>query len=41
VATQLKPLKKFWPGEDYHQLYYEKKGDTPYCHRYREIFPRA
>lgn len=40
VATQLKPLTKFWPGEDYHQLYYEKKGDTPYCHRYREIFPR-
>jgi len=41
VATQLKPLKTFWAGEDYHQLYYEKKGDTPYCHRYREIFPRS
>lgn len=40
VATQLKPMKHFWAGEDYHQLYYEKKGDTPYCHRYREIFPR-
>ncbi len=41
VATQIKPTQRFWAGEDYHQLYYEKKGDTPYCHRYREIFPRS
>lgn len=40
VATQVKPVARFWSGEDYHQQYYEKKGDTPYCHRYREIFPR-
>lgn len=40
VATQLKPIATFWEAEDYHQLYYEKKGDVPYCHRYREIFPR-
>lgn len=40
VATELRPLEKFWPAEDYHQNYYEKKGDTPYCHRYRELFPR-
>ncbi|MDQ3233589.1 MAG: peptide-methionine (S)-S-oxide reductase, partial [Pseudobdellovibrionaceae bacterium] len=41
VSTALKPRVKFWPAEDYHQQYYESKGDTPYCHRYRQIFPRA
>lgn len=40
VLTQLRPIQTFWVAEDYHQLYYEKKGDVPYCHRYREIFPR-
>ncbi len=40
VATEIYPLKVFWPGEDYHQHYYESKGDTPYCHRYRRIFQR-
>ncbi len=40
VSTKLKPIQKFWEAEGYHQLYYEKKGDVPYCHRYREIFPR-
>lgn len=41
VATLLKPIQTFWKAEGYHQLYYEKKGDVPYCHRYREIFPRG
>lgn len=40
VATQLKPRTVFWKAEDYHQNYYESKGDIPYCHRYREIFKR-
>ncbi len=40
VATQLRSRQTFFDAEDYHQLYYEKKGDVPYCHRYREIFPR-
>lgn len=40
-ATSLRPNAKFWPAEDYHQLYYERKGDTPYCHRYRPLFKRS
>ncbi|NBH89270.1 peptide-methionine (S)-S-oxide reductase MsrA [Parabacteroides distasonis] len=38
VATALEPATTFWVGEDYHQHYYDKKGDTPYCHIYRKIF---
>jgi methionine-S-sulfoxide reductase len=41
VATAVKPRATFWRGEDYHQNYYERKGDTPYCHIYRPIFPRT
>ena len=33
VATQLRKATTFWAAEDYHQQYYEKKGDTPYCHK--------
>jgi peptide methionine sulfoxide reductase msrA/msrB len=40
VATTLKEQAPFWPAEDYHQNYYESKGDTPYCHSYKQIFPR-
>jgi len=38
VATMLKPVSEFWRAEDYHQQYYEHKGSTPYCHKYRKIF---
>lgn len=38
VATQIKPETMFWCAEDYHQSYYERKGEQPYCHRYRKIF---
>lgn len=38
VATHLKPIAPFWPAEGYHQDYYTKKGDTPYCHRYTQRF---
>ena len=32
VVTELRPATPFWPAEDYHQRYYERKGGTPYCH---------
>ena len=38
VATLLRPAPEFWKAEDYHQEYYEKKHESPYCHIYRKIF---
>jgi methionine-S-sulfoxide reductase len=32
VVTTVRPLVKFWLAEDYHQDWYAKKRERPYCH---------
>lgn len=31
IATEVSPLKKFYPAEEYHQDYFEKHPDQAYC----------
>lgn len=38
VATQLAHATIFWKAENYHQDYYERRGQLPYCHSYKKIF---
>ncbi len=38
VVTEVKELKKFYPAEEYHQDYYSKNNQRPYCHVLRESF---
>lgn len=38
VATQIRQKMTFYKAEDYHQDYYEHKGEVPYCHAYHKIF---
>ncbi len=38
VVTEVLPAKTFWKAEDYHQDYYDNKGEKPYCHGYVKRF---
>ncbi len=31
ITTEIVPLKKFWPAEDYHQDYFAKHPESGYC----------
>jgi peptide-methionine (S)-S-oxide reductase len=31
IVTQVVPFKQFYPAEDYHQAYYDKNSELPYC----------
>jgi peptide-methionine (S)-S-oxide reductase len=31
ITTEVKKLESFYPAEDYHQNYYNKHPDQPYC----------
>ncbi|MCD4692366.1 MAG: bifunctional methionine sulfoxide reductase B/A protein [Calditrichales bacterium] len=38
IATELNKAGKFWEAEDYHQNYYLKNGQQPYCQAYKKRF---
>lgn len=38
IATELVKADRFWVAGDYHQDYYRKNGNLPYCHSYQRRF---
>ena len=47
IVTELAPLTIFWPAENYHQDYFAKNPDQPYCvfvvgkkvEKFEKLFP--
>ncbi|MFN3940103.1 MAG: peptide-methionine (S)-S-oxide reductase MsrA [Chitinophagales bacterium] len=47
IVTELLPMTKFYPAEDYHQDYFANNPDAPYCafvvskkvHNFENLFP--
>ncbi len=33
IVTRIEPAGEFWPAEEYHRRYYDRRGGSPYCHR--------
>ncbi len=31
IVTEIRPLDRYWPGEAYHQRYYRRNQQQPYC----------
>ena len=31
IVTELAPLEAFYPAEEYHERYFERNGEQPYC----------
>lgn len=31
IVTEVAPLERFWPAEKYHQEYFERNANQPYC----------
>lgn len=38
IVTKVMPAGTFWKAEEYHQDYYDKKKQQPYCHVYKKKF---
>lgn len=38
VKTKMLPTNKFWKAEEYHQNYYERHKQKPYCHIHKKRF---
>ena len=38
IQTKLISFRRFWPAEEKHQDYYERKGTAPYCHAWQKRF---